>query len=38
LGGASDDEDGEEDDYVKGIIDDEGGKDVDERKLAAFYA
>lgn len=38
LGGASDDEDGEEDDYVKGIIDDEGGKDVDERKIAAFYA
>jgi len=38
LGGASDDEDGEEDEYVKGIIDDEGGKDVDESKIAAFYA
>jgi mediator of replication checkpoint protein 1 len=38
LGGASDDEDGEEDEYVKAIIDDEGGKDVDERQIAAFYA
>ena len=39
LGGASDDEsDGEEDAYVKGIIDDEGGKDLDEHKLAAFFA
>jgi mediator of replication checkpoint protein 1 len=39
LGGASDDESGgEEDAYVKEIIDDEGGKDVDESKLAAFYA
>ena len=39
LGGASDDESaGEEDEYVKEIIDDEGGKDVDESKLAAFFA
>jgi mediator of replication checkpoint protein 1 len=39
LGGASDDESGdEEDEYVKAIIDDEGGKDVDESKLAAFFA
>jgi mediator of replication checkpoint protein 1 len=39
LGGASDDDSGgEEDAYVKEIIDDEGGKDVDERQLAAFYA
>jgi mediator of replication checkpoint protein 1 len=39
LGGASDDESGsEEDEYVKEMIDDEGGKDVDERKLAAFFA
>ncbi|KAG0652001.1 DNA replication checkpoint mediator mrc1 [Hyphodiscus hymeniophilus] len=39
LGGASDDESGgEEDAYVKEIIDDEGGKDVDEHKLAAFFA
>jgi mediator of replication checkpoint protein 1 len=38
LGGASDDESGEEDAYAKEIIDDEGGKDVDERKLAAFFA
>jgi mediator of replication checkpoint protein 1 len=39
LGGASDDESGGEDDaLVKAIIDDEGGKDVDESKLAAFYA
>jgi mediator of replication checkpoint protein 1 len=39
LGGASDDESGgEEDAYVKAIIDDEGGKDADERQLAAFYA
>jgi len=38
LGGASDDESGEEDAYVKEIIDDEGGKDVDESKLAAFFA
>ena len=39
LGGASDDESGgEEDEYVKEMIDDEGGKDVDESKLAAFYA
>lgn len=39
LGGASDDESGgEEDAYVKEIIDDEGGKDADERQLAAFYA
>lgn len=39
LGGASDDESGgEADDYVKEMIDDEGGKDVDESKLAAFFA
>ncbi|TAQ89405.1 hypothetical protein B7494_g2277 [Chlorociboria aeruginascens] len=39
LGGASDDESGDEEDaYVKEIIDDEGGKDVDESKLAAFFA
>ena len=39
LGGASDDESGgEEDAYVKEMIDDEGGKDVDESKLAAFFA
>jgi mediator of replication checkpoint protein 1 len=39
LGGASDDESGgEEDEYVKEMIDDEGGKDMDERKLAAFFA
>jgi mediator of replication checkpoint protein 1 len=39
LGGASDDESGgEEDAYVKEMIDDEGGKDIDESKLAAFYA
>jgi mediator of replication checkpoint protein 1 len=39
LGGASDDESGgEEDEYVKEMIDDEGGKDVDKSKLAAFYA
>jgi mediator of replication checkpoint protein 1 len=39
LGGASDDESGgEEDAYVKEIIDDEGGKDIDEHKLAAFFA
>lgn len=39
LGGASDDESGgEEDAFVKEMIDDEGGKDVDESKLAAFYA
>lgn len=39
LGGASDDESGgEEDAYVKEMIDDEGGKDLDESKLAAFFA
>jgi mediator of replication checkpoint protein 1 len=39
LGGASDDESGgEEDAYVKEIIDDEGGNKVDESKLAAFFA
>jgi mediator of replication checkpoint protein 1 len=39
LGGASDDESGDEaDEYVKAMIDDEGGKEVDERKLAAFFA
>ncbi|RDL37613.1 Uncharacterized protein BP5553_05046 [Venustampulla echinocandica] len=38
LGGASDDESGEEDAFVKEMIDDEGGKDVDESKLAAFFA
>ncbi|KAF4633593.1 hypothetical protein G7Y89_g4528 [Cudoniella acicularis] len=39
LGGASDDESGgEEDALVKEMIDDEGGKDVDESKLAAFFA
>jgi len=39
LGGASDDDSGGEDDaYVREMIDDEGGKDVDERELAAFFA
>ena len=39
LGGVSDDESGVEDDaLIKAIIDDEGGKDIDESKLAAFYA
>ncbi len=39
LGGASDDESGGEDDaYVREMIDDEGGKHVDERELAAFFA
>jgi mediator of replication checkpoint protein 1 len=39
LGGASDDESGEEEDaYVKEMIDDEGGKDLNASKLAAFYA
>lgn len=39
LGGASDDESGgEEDAFVKEMIDDEAGKDADERQLAAFYA
>ena len=39
LGGASDDgSDDEDDEYVKAMIDDEGGKDVDESKLAAFFA
>jgi mediator of replication checkpoint protein 1 len=38
LGGASDDDSGEDDAYVREMIDDEGGKDVDERELAAFFA
>lgn len=39
LGGASDDESGgEADDIMKEMIDDEGGKDVDEHKMAAYYA
>lgn len=39
LGGASDDEsDGEADEFVKEMIDDEGGKHFDESKLAAFFA
>jgi mediator of replication checkpoint protein 1 len=39
LGGNSDDESGgEEDEFVRQMIDDEGGKDVDESALAAFYA
>jgi mediator of replication checkpoint protein 1 len=39
LGGASDDESGgEPDEFVKEMIDDEGRKDVDESKLAAFFA
>jgi mediator of replication checkpoint protein 1 len=39
LGGVSDDESGgEEDAYVKEMIDDEAGKDADAGKLAAFYA
>ncbi|KUJ15805.1 uncharacterized protein LY89DRAFT_647814 [Mollisia scopiformis] len=39
LGGASDDESGgEEDAFVKEMIDDAAGKDADESKLAAFYA
>jgi mediator of replication checkpoint protein 1 len=39
LGGASDDESGGEmDELVKEMIDDEGGKNVDAGKLAAFFA
>ena len=39
LGGASDDESGSEDDeLVKEMIDDEAGKDANERELAAFFA
>jgi len=39
LGGASDDESGgEADEYVKEMIDDEAGKHVDERQIAAFHA
>jgi mediator of replication checkpoint protein 1 len=39
LGGASDDESGGEvDEYVKEMIDDEGGHNVDEGKLASFFA
>jgi mediator of replication checkpoint protein 1 len=39
LGGASDDESGgEADEYVKEMIDDEGGHNIDEGKLAAFFA
>lgn len=39
LGGASDDDSGgEEDAFIKEMIDDEGSKDLDESKLAAFYA
>jgi mediator of replication checkpoint protein 1 len=39
LGGVSDDESGgEADDYIKEMIDDEGGKNIDESKLAAFFA
>ncbi|KAH8589422.1 MRC1-like domain-containing protein [Bisporella sp. PMI_857] len=39
LGGASDDDSvDEEDELVKEMIDDEGGKHVDESKLAAFFA
>ncbi|KAK2624991.1 hypothetical protein QTJ16_005360 [Diplocarpon rosae] len=39
LGGASDDESGGEDDeFVKEMIDDESGKNVDGSKLAAFFA
>jgi mediator of replication checkpoint protein 1 len=39
LGGASDDESsGEEDAYIKEMIDDEAGKDANERELAAFFA
>jgi len=39
LGGASDDESGDEEDaLVKEMIDDEAGKDANERELAAFYA
>jgi mediator of replication checkpoint protein 1 len=38
LGGASDDESGEDDAFVKEIIDDEGRDDVDEHQLAAFFA
>jgi mediator of replication checkpoint protein 1 len=39
LGGASDDgSDGEEDEYVKEMIDDEVVKDMDKSKLAAFFA
>ncbi|KAL3424411.1 Mediator of replication checkpoint protein 1 [Phlyctema vagabunda] len=39
LGGASDDESGgEEDAFVKEMIDDAAGKDADASKIAAFYA
>lgn len=39
LGGASDDESGgEADEYVKAMIDDEGGQNVDKNQIAAFYA
>ncbi|PBP19681.1 MRC1-like domain-containing protein [Diplocarpon rosae] len=39
LGGASDEESGGEDDeFVKEMIDDESGKNVDGTKLAAFFA
>ncbi|KAG9241893.1 MRC1-like domain-containing protein [Calycina marina] len=39
LGGASDDESGDEaDEYVKEMIDDAGGQHVDERKIAAYHA
>lgn len=39
LGGASDDESGgEEDAFVREMIDDEAGNDADEGKLAAFFA
>ncbi|KAH8820964.1 MRC1-like domain-containing protein [Xylogone sp. PMI_703] len=38
LGGASEDESGSEDEYVKEMIDDDAGKEADEHQLAAFYA
>ena len=38
LGGASDDESGDEDAFVKEMIDDDHRNDIDESKLAAFFA
>lgn len=39
LGGASDDESDEEaDEYVKAMIDDENGHNIDKAKIAAFFA
>lgn len=39
LGGASDDDSDEEaDEYVKAMIDDESGQNIDKAKIAAFFA